>query len=101
MIEAQPKASADVGLHLVLDAAELTDLEPGLLGGQLSRRAVLVGGTDEQDLLALEAEVPGIDVGRQLRSNQVAEVLHPVDIGKRAGDQVPGHGLRRLPVRPT
>ena len=75
-------------------------VEAGLLGGQLGGRAVLVGGADEQHLLALEPEVAGVDVGRQHRPDEVAQVLHAVDVRQRAGDEVPGHGLRRLPGAP-
>ena len=71
---------------------------PGLLGGQLGRGAVLVGGADEQHLLAPEAQVPGVDVGREHRPDEVAQVLHAVDVRQGAGDQVPRHGVRRLPA---
>ena len=60
---------------------------PAACGGQLGRRAVLVGGAEEQDVVAgLPAEA-GVDVGRQHGAGQVAEVLDAVDVGQRAGDQ--------------
>ena len=101
VVPAQAEPLPDVALHLVLDPAVLRHLEAGLLGRQLSRGAVLVGGADEQHLLAAEAEVAGVDVGRQLRADEVPQVLHAVDVRQRAGDEVPGHGLRRLPARRT
>ena len=45
----------------------------------------------KQHLVAARAHVAGIDVGRQLAAHQVAEVLDPVDIGQRGGDQDAGH----------
>jgi hypothetical protein len=54
---------------------------------------VLVGGADEQHLIADLAPVAGMNVGRQQRSGQIAEMLDAVDVGQRAGDQrFLGHG---------
>ena len=99
VVERQPEAGSEVALDLVVDPAELGDVEAGGTGGELGGRAVLVGCADEQDVLALEPEVPGVRVRGQHRSHEVAEVLHTVDVGQRRGDQVTGHGTQIVPGR--
>jgi hypothetical protein len=48
---------------------------------------VLVGGTQEKHFdTALTGETT-VDVGRQHRPHEVAEMLDAVDVGQRAGDE--------------
>ena len=62
-------------------------VHPGFEGGQFRRRAVLVGGADEQRLVPTRLLEPCEGVGRQHGTDQRAQMLDPIDIGKRAGDQ--------------
>lgn len=91
MVEGQGEAPVDRRLHGVLPLAIGGDVQPGLGGGQLGRGAVLVGGAEEQHLVADLAAEAGVDVGRQQRPGEVAEMLDAVDVGQRAGDQNLGH----------
>jgi hypothetical protein len=50
----------------------------GLGGGELGRGAVLVGGADEHHLVAAGAREAGVDVGRQLGADEVAQCLTPL-----------------------
>jgi len=70
----------------------------GLHGSELGRRSVLVGGADEEDVVADLPPEAGMDVGRQQRAHEIAEMLDAVHIGKGAGDENFGHdcGLSRL-----
>src|SRR2546423_8398452 len=56
-------------------------------GRKLRRCAMLVSCADEQHVVANLTPVPGMNVGRQERSGQVAEVFDSVDVRKCAGDQ--------------
>ena len=87
MIERQAEATIDVGLHRMLARAVVGDRHAGRLGRELDRRAVLVGAAEEQDLVAGLPAKAGVDVGRQQRAGEVAEMLYAVDVGQRAGDQ--------------
>lgn len=77
-------------LRVVRLRAEIGD-GSGFLRGQLGRRAVLVGGADVEDVVTALAEIPGVHVRRKHRPDHVAQVLDPVDVGKRAGYQVSSH----------
>jgi hypothetical protein len=68
------------------------DVEPGFARRELGRRAVLVGAAQEQHVVAALAAEAGVDVGRQQRAGEVAEMLDAVDVRQRAGDQDPAHG---------
>ena len=101
VVERQPEAVGEILLHLPEPRAVGGDRLAGPGGGELGRRAVLVGGADQQHLVAAGAHVAGIDVRRELAAHEVAEVLDPVDVGQRGGDQDAGHsasgaaGVRR------
>jgi hypothetical protein len=64
---------------------------------QFGRRAVFVGGAQEQHLMAARTGIAGIQVGRQHAAHQIAQMLDPVDIGDRRGDQNARHAVPRLP----
>jgi hypothetical protein len=53
---------------------------------------VLVGGAQEQDLVAAAAQVAGVKVGGELGADEVAQMLDAVDVGDGGGDEVAGHG---------
>ena len=91
MVEGEAEAVDQVLLHLPEPGAVVGDRLARLGGGELGRGAVLVGGADQQDLVAAGAQVAGVDVGGELAADQVAEVLDPVDVGERGGDQDAGH----------
>ncbi|MHC2424351.1 hypothetical protein ACVIST_001096 [Bradyrhizobium elkanii] len=93
MIEGEAEAPVDVGLDGVLRGAERADILSGLDGAELGRRAVLVGGADEEHVVTDLAAEAGVDVGGQQRADQIAEMLDAVHIGKGAGDENFGHGL--------
>ena len=92
MVEGQPEAAGDVGLHLVHLRAEHVDRKPGLGGGEFRRGAVFVGGADEHHLGPARALVAGEQVCGQLAADQVPQVLDAVDVGDCGGDEVAGHG---------
>jgi hypothetical protein len=87
IIEGDVEALIDVALHFVLLAAEVSDVLAGLQRGELRGRAVFVGRADIEHLVAGLALEARIDVRRQDAADQIAEMLHPVDVGQRAGDQ--------------
>ena len=91
MVEGEAEAVGEILLDLPEPGAVVGDRLAGLGGGELGRGAVLVGGADEQHLVAAGAQVAGVDVGRELAADQVAEVLDPVDVGQRGGDEDAGH----------
>ena len=104
MIERQMKVFVETLLRSMPVIAIFLDRFPFLQSCEFRRRAVLVGAAQEQRLVADLAVVAGVDVSGQKRARQVAEVLDPVDIGKRGSDQDTGHGgaYRRYPhVSPT
>src|ERR1700730_10447846 len=87
MVERKVEPTVNVGLDFVLLSAVVGDGKTGFSGRKLRRRAMLVGCADEQYVVTNLASVAGMNVGRQERSGQVAEVLDAVDVGKCAGDQ--------------
>ncbi len=91
MVEGEPEARGDLLLHLVHLGAIILDRLAGLGGGELGRGAVLVGGADEHDLVAAAAHVAGIEIRRKLASDQIAQMLDPVDVGDRRSDEYPRH----------
>ena len=93
VIVAEAKGFARRLLDLMLLVAIGPHVLTGGGGGQLGRRAMLVGRADEQDLVALRPVEPGPDVGRQHRPGQIAEMLDAVDIRQGRGDQDAGHGI--------
>ena len=93
MIEREAEATIDVGLDRVLAGAILGDRHARRLGGELAGCAVLVGTAEKQHLVPGLPAKAGMDVGRQERSGEVAEMLYAVDVRQCAGDQKLGHGI--------
>ena len=91
MVEGQAEALGDLRLHLVHLGAVLGHRLAGLGGGKLGRGAVLVGGAEEQHLVAPGALVAGEEIRRKLAAHEVAQMLDPVDVGDRRGDEMPCH----------
>jgi hypothetical protein len=91
MVERQAETPREVGLDLVLFCAIVGDAQTCRVGGQLGRRAVLVGRADEEDLMTAKTHVARVHVGGQHRPDQVAEVLDPVDVRQGARDQMATH----------
>jgi hypothetical protein len=87
MVERQAEAPIDVGLDGMLRIAVVLHVRAGLDRTELGRRAVLVGAADEQHLVSDLAAETRMHVGGQERADEIAEVLDPVDVGQRAGDQ--------------
>src|SRR5262245_5334562 len=96
MIEREPEAGADVALDDEVPVAIFAHVLARLLGGQLGRRAVLVGGANEKHLMALQPAKARMHVRGQLRAGEIAQVLDAVDIGKRGRDEIAGHEARYL-----
>jgi len=92
VVEREAEAAIDVGLDRVLRVAVRADVLPGAKRAELRRGAVLVGAADEQHVVAELAAEPRMDVGRQQRADQIAEMLDAVDVRNRAGDQDLAHG---------
>ncbi len=95
---AEPVPRQAVGAaHVVLQGVLLVAIGGHVLprrgGGQLGRRAVLVGGADVEHLVPARPLEAGEHVGRQHRARQVAQVLDAVDVGQGRGDEDAGHGL--------
>lgn len=91
VIEGQLEAVVHGLLRVVSLRAELGDRQSLLLGRQLGGSAVLVGCADVEDVVTALAQVPGVHIRRKHRPDHVAQVLDPVDVGKRAGYQVTSH----------
>ena len=62
---------------------------------------MLIGRAKEKHLVATAPEVAGIKICGQLRTDKVAQMLDPVDVGDRRGDQMAGHGHGLLVVDMT
>ena len=101
LVEAEPEAVRQLLLHLVHLRAVLGHRQTGLGGGEFGRGAVLVGGAEEQHLVPPAAHVAGVEVGGQLRAHEVAQMLDPVDVGDRRGDEDACHGGPASAVRPV
>src|SRR5690242_12438671 len=100
MIERQIEPPVDVGLHLMLPRAVGGDLDAGLRGRKLRRRAVLVGRANEKRFRSRLPAETGMDVGGQQRAREIAEMLDAVDVRQRTGDEIFGHdALRRKKTR--
>ncbi len=91
MVEGQAEPGGEIGLYLMHLGAVVGDRHPCLGGCKLGRGAVFVGGADEHHLIAARAHVAGIKIGRKLGTDEVPQMLDPVDIGNRGGDENPGH----------
>ena len=91
MVKRQAKPVGDILLHPPHLLAKFRHRQPRLGRCQFRRGAVLVGGADEQDLVAAGPAEPGIGVRRQLRADQVAQMLDAVDVGQGRGDENARH----------
>ncbi len=98
MVEAEAETLRELGLDLVHLGAVFGHRLAGLGGGQFGGRAVFVGGAEEHHLVPARALVAGIEIGGQLRAHQIAQMLDPVDIGDRRGDQMACHVGPAVPV---
>ena len=95
VVERKAEATIDIGLDRVLRVAIGLQVLSSRERAELGRRAVLVGAADEQDFVADLAAKAGVHVGRQQRTDEVAEVLDAIDVGQGTGDQNPvAHGSR-------
>lgn len=86
MVERETEPAIDVGLHRMLARAIVGYWDAGGMGCQLDGRAMLVGAAQEQDVMAGLPTKARMDVGRQKRAGEIAEMLHAVDVRQRAGD---------------
>jgi hypothetical protein len=93
VIEREAKATIDVGLDRVLARAILGDRQPRCPSCELGGCAVFVRTAEKQHLVPGLPAKTRMDVGRQERSDEVAEMFYAVDVGKCAGDQKLGHGI--------
>ena len=100
VIEAQAKTVGEVVLDLPVPRAIVGNRLAGGGGGELGRRAVFVGGTDQQHLVAPRAHVAGVDVGRKLAADQCAQVLDAVDVRQGGSDEVARHWIPGCGRRP-
>ena len=90
-VERQREAGADASLDLVLFVAVLRGRLAGFGGGEFGGRAVLVGRTDKEHLVAHQPAEARIDVSRQHRPGEIAEVLDAVDVRQGRGDEDTRH----------
>ena len=95
--QVQPDGAMKFGLprsdlKVVLGGTEVLDGQPGLLRCEFRRRAVFVGCADVQHVMAPLPQVAGIHVGRKHGADQVAEMLHPVDVREGTRNQISLHG---------
>ena len=101
MVERQAKPPIDVRLNAVLLVAEASNLLPGLDGAEFGGRTVFIGAANEKDVVADLSPETRMDIGRKQRANEIAEVFDAVHIGKRTGNENPGHrsdlSRRRMP----
>ncbi len=68
-------------LHIMHLCTIFCHFKTFILGGKLRGRAMLIGGTNEQNIMALLALMTGIDIRWQKRTNQVAQMLDAIDVG--------------------
>src|SRR5215471_9089246 len=87
MIPGKAEALAEIALHRVPLVAIVAHWNAVFRGGELDRRAMLISGADRERLVAPRPAEPRIDVGRQHRANQIAEMLDAVDARDGAGDE--------------
>ena len=100
MIERQPEAPGNLGLHAMHFGAKLRDRLACLGRSQFGGGAVFVGGTDEHHFMTTGAAVTGEQVGGQLAAHQIAQMLDPVDIWNGGSDQNPCHDAPFVPAAP-
>lgn len=93
MIKAEAKALGDIGLHLVHFSAEFLDGLAGLGSGEFGWGAVLISGTEKHNFVASGTLEPGIEISRELTSNQISKVFDPIDIGNCRSNQNACHAI--------
>jgi hypothetical protein len=54
---------------------------------------MLIGCTDEQDLMALQTAEARVNIGRQHRPRQIAKVLDAIDVGKCRSNEITSHNF--------
>src|SRR5262249_49503861 len=59
---------------------------------ELGWRTVLVGAANEQNFGAGLAAETCMHVGGKQRTDEIAKMLHAIDVGNGAGDEIAGHG---------
>ncbi len=91
-VPGQAEFAAEPVLNGVVLLAVGEHVEARVGGGQLGRRAVLVGGADVEHIVTLGPLEARIDVRRQHRTRQIAQVLDAVDVRQGRCDQDAGHG---------
>src|SRR5690606_38062923 len=96
MVEGQPEPVGQILLHLPHPRAVVCHRLAGLGGGEFGGSAMFVSGADEHHLMPARPEEPRVDIGRQLRADQVSEMLDAVDVWQGRGDQGTGHQPLRM-----
>jgi len=92
MIKRETKTAIDIGLELMLSLAIGRHVRPGSGSRQLGWRAVLVCSADKEHLVANLPTIAGVDVGRQERAGEIAQVFDVVDVRECARDEYLRHG---------
>ena len=87
-VEGQVEAGANPLLDLVLLVAVFSRRLSRLDGGEFGRRAVLVRGADEEYFVPRRPAVTRINIRREHRAREVAQMLDAVDVrqGRRDKD---------------
>ena len=80
-VEGHPEAGEGVADDAVVAVDDVLRTDTLLLGLDRHGHAVLVTARDEEHLLALEPEVAGVDVGRDVDPCEVPDVYGAVGIG--------------------
>lgn len=91
MVEGQAEPPVDLRLPFMLHAAIVRHRQAGGRRRQFGRRPMFVRGANEQGFVTDLPPVAGVDVGRQQRAGEIAEMFGAVDVRQRAGDQSLGH----------
>jgi len=74
-------------LNLVLFIAILADRDALLLGREFRRCAMLVGGTNVQDVVPAQALKPCKHIRRKHGAGQIPKVLYAIDVGQGRSDE--------------
>ena len=104
MIEGKAEAITKVLLDRMHVCAILIDRKTGFERSELGRRAMFIGRADEEHFVPAGPLETGVGVRRQHGTDEVTEMLYPIDVRQRGSDQV-AHGrklvcARRLVKRP-
>jgi len=96
MIPGQIELCANFLLEFMLLRAIGADILLRFECGKLRRRTVLVGRAYQKRVSRERPVESREDIGGKHRAYQIAQMLDPVDVGKRARDQNTCHGLADL-----